>query len=272
MLAILAAAALVPVLAIALTAGVHVMPSSWFHAAFAGAGGALTAIAAVALSISAARQRDGRAVLLSLAFSVMATGLLVHAFATPFWLVGMNGLVQLAGALNLPAGGVILAASALPALRRPVRVGPLLRIQVAVVVALAGTAGAIALSTRTCPRVPSPRSLPAHLVFATGAPLLGRPRVARRRAPSCSPAALATCSSASAWSARRRRVRAARYSMMDLAGWIAHALSSPASRSSASPPRSTCATASPRGRWSATCAPRTSSSTRRRSSARACAP
>src|SRR3954454_13342602 len=137
MLAILAVAAVVPVLAIAGTAGTHVMPASWFHAAFAGAGGALTAVAAVALSVSAAHQRDGRAVLLSLAFSVMATGLLVLAFATPGWLVGMNGLVQLAGALNLPAGGLILAASALPALRRPVRVGALLRLQVVIVAVLA---------------------------------------------------------------------------------------------------------------------------------------
>ena len=188
-----------PVLAIALTAGVDVMPSSWFHAAFAGAGGALTAIAAVALSISAARQRDGRAVLLSLAFSVMATGLLVHAFATPFWLVGMNGLVQLAGALNLPAGGAILAASALPALRRPVRVGLLLRIQVAVVVALA-TAGAIAtLDSHLIPVLPSPRSLPAHLVFATGPRCSASSRGAPG-APSCSPAGSPTCSSASGWS------------------------------------------------------------------------
>ena len=200
MLAILAAAALVPVLAIALTAGVHVMPSSWFHAAFAGAGGALTAIAAVALSISAARQRDGRAVLLSLAFSVMATGLLVHAFATPFWLVGMNGLVQLAGALNLPAGGVILAASALPALRRPVRVGLLLRIQVAVVVALA-TAGAIAdARLAPDPRAPEPAQPPRAPRLRHRAPRCSASSRGAPGARSSSPAGSPTCSSASGWS------------------------------------------------------------------------
>ncbi|MEA2279925.1 MAG: hypothetical protein QOK21_532 [Solirubrobacteraceae bacterium] len=173
LLAILAAAALVPALALVVSAGHHVMPASWFHAAFAGAGGALTAVAAVALSVSAAHQRDGRAVLLSMAFSVMATGLLVHAFATPGWLVGMNGLVQLAGALNLPAGGVILAASALPGLRRPVRIGALLRLQVAIVAVLA-VAGAIAtLDSHLIPVLPSPRSLAAHLVFASGAAVLG---------------------------------------------------------------------------------------------------
>jgi HD-GYP domain-containing protein (c-di-GMP phosphodiesterase class II) len=224
MLAILAVAAVVPVLAIAGTAGTHVMPSSWFHAAFAGAGGALTAIAAVALSVSAARQRDGRAVLLSLAFSVMATGLLVHAFATPGWLVGMNGLVQLAGALNLPAGGAILAASALPALRRPVRVGLLLRIQVAVVVVLA-TAGLIAtLDSHLIPVLPSPRSLPAHLVFATGAAVLGvlawragRTYLLTRRL-----ADLLVCVGL-VWLVGAE-YGLLEYTMMDLAGWAAHTL------------------------------------------------
>ena len=88
-----------------MTAGVHVMPPSWFHAAVAGAGGALAAIAAVALSVIAVRLNDGRAVLLGFAFSVMSGAARFHALATPGVLIGDNGLVQAAGALNLPLGG-----------------------------------------------------------------------------------------------------------------------------------------------------------------------
>ena len=60
-------------------------------------------------------------------------------------LIGENGLVQAAGALNVPLGGLILAASALPSLRRPRSAATVLRIQVATLVALVliGTAGLV---------------------------------------------------------------------------------------------------------------------------------
>ncbi len=69
------------------------------------------------MSVTAARRNDGRALMLGLAFSVMAELLIVHALATPGALLGTNGVVEVAGALNLPFSGLILSASALPALR-----------------------------------------------------------------------------------------------------------------------------------------------------------
>ena len=86
----------------------------------------LAAVAALSLSVFAARVHDGRAVVLGMAFSAMAMMLVIHALATPGALVAENGLVQVAGALNLPAGAVILAASALPAVTRPSNVRALL--------------------------------------------------------------------------------------------------------------------------------------------------
>ena len=83
------------------------------------AAGALAGAAAIAMSVIAVQLNDGRAVLLGFAFSVMAVMLVFHALATPGVLIGENGLVQAAGALNVPLGGLILAASALPSLRRP---------------------------------------------------------------------------------------------------------------------------------------------------------
>ena len=96
---------------------VHVPPI--VHLVTVGTAGALAAAAAITLSVIAVRRNDGRAVLLGFAFSVMAVLLVFHALATPGVLIGDNGLVQAAGALSIPLGGLILAASALPALRRP---------------------------------------------------------------------------------------------------------------------------------------------------------
>ena len=93
------------------------------------------------MSIVGARRNDGRAVWTGMAFSVIAMMLLIHAVATPGALLGDNGVVQIAGALNLPISGTILAASALPALRRPFNVKVLLRIVQAVVVVVLAIAG-----------------------------------------------------------------------------------------------------------------------------------
>jgi hypothetical protein len=76
------------------------------------------ALAAVALTIIGARRRDGRTVLLGTAFSVMAGLLSLHGIATPYFLVGENGVVSLTGGATLPIGGAILALSAIPRFRR----------------------------------------------------------------------------------------------------------------------------------------------------------
>ena len=61
--------------------------------------------------------------LLGTAFSTMTALLAVHGLATPGVLAGPNGVVAFAGAASLPAGALVLALSALPALRRPRRIG-----------------------------------------------------------------------------------------------------------------------------------------------------
>jgi len=101
--------------------------------AVVGVAGALAATSAVTMSIIASRRNDGRAVWIDMAFSVIATMLVMHGLATPGVIAPANGLVQVAGALNLPVCGVILAASGLPVLRRPSRVKLLLTIQLSVV-------------------------------------------------------------------------------------------------------------------------------------------
>ena len=57
--------------------------------------------------------------LVGTAFTVMASLLLVHGFASPGFIVEMHGVVALTGAGTLPVGGVILALSALPFTRSP---------------------------------------------------------------------------------------------------------------------------------------------------------
>jgi hypothetical protein len=166
---IAAAAAVIPTVLIAATAGQRVMIAPVVHVLVVGAAGAFAAGAAIGLSLMAGRFHDGRVVLLGTAFSVMATMLVVHALATPGALVGRNGLMQLAGALNIPAGAAILAASALPTLDGRAHRGSRSWIPLGLAAALA-VAGAVALiDPGRIPPVPRPGSALAQLVFAVGA-------------------------------------------------------------------------------------------------------
>jgi HD-GYP domain-containing protein (c-di-GMP phosphodiesterase class II) len=165
-------AALPPALALGL-AGTHLlMIGAVLHFVVVTAAGLLAASAAIAMSVAAARRQDGHAIVMGTAFAVMAEMLVIHALATPSILLGPNGVVQLAGALNLPAGGTILAASSLPALRRPRRVASLLRIEFAIVAALAVIGAVLLVLGSRVPVVPAPSSLVAELIFATTAPPL----------------------------------------------------------------------------------------------------
>src|SRR4051812_7848344 len=170
--AILAPAALVVVVAYVASAGGMVPLPPLVHLMAVAAAGALAGAAAITMSVIAVRLNDGRAVLLGFAFSVMSVLLVFHALATPGVLIGENGLVQAAGALNLPLGGSILAASALPALRRPRSAATVLRVQVLtlVVLVLIGTAGLV--FPAVIPSVPAYETLAAELVFLAAAPLL----------------------------------------------------------------------------------------------------
>ena len=169
-LAVLARAGLLPALLLAATRMHHmIMFGPVFHMIVVGAAGALAGAASVAMSLIAARRNDGRAVWIGMAFSVMAMLLVIHALSTPGVMLAANGVVQVAGAFNLPVGGAILAASALPLLRRPRRAGLLLRIQF-MVVALLAAAGATALILSSAvPAVPGQSVLMANLIFAAAA-------------------------------------------------------------------------------------------------------
>jgi HD-GYP domain-containing protein (c-di-GMP phosphodiesterase class II) len=169
-LGVLARAGVAPVLLLA-GAGMHhmIMFGPAVHIIVVGAAGALAGAASLAMSIVATRRNDGRAVWLGMAFSVMATMLVIHALATPGVILPANGVVQVAGALNLPLGGTILAASALPLLRRPRWARSLLSTQLAVVGLLAAGGAAVLALPSPVPVVPQPSSLLANLIFIAGA-------------------------------------------------------------------------------------------------------
>jgi hypothetical protein len=128
---------------------------------FAGAAGA-------ALSYGGWRRRDARAVLVGTAFTVMASLLLVHGFASPGFIVEMNGVVALTGAATLPIGAVILALSALSVTRSPRALTPLLYLQAALTVGVVGLGLAALWLPELVPSVPEPASLPAMALLVLG--------------------------------------------------------------------------------------------------------
>jgi putative nucleotidyltransferase with HDIG domain len=141
------------------------------HFGFVTAAALAAAVASAGLTAAGVRQRDGRTILLGTAFSTMTALLAVHALATPGVLVGPNGVTAIAGAASMPVGAAVLALTALPGLRRPRSVAPLLVLQ-----AMLG-AGIVALGTLAMafpgllPRVPAPASPAAVALLAIGAPL-----------------------------------------------------------------------------------------------------
>jgi putative nucleotidyltransferase with HDIG domain len=85
-------------------------------------GAALAAVVAAMLMVYVARrENDARAGLVGVGFMVMAGLLLIHALATPGFILGeygRNATVGLAGALAVPTGGIVFAiALVLPARR-----------------------------------------------------------------------------------------------------------------------------------------------------------
>jgi HD-GYP domain-containing protein (c-di-GMP phosphodiesterase class II) len=217
-------AGLIPVLLLAVSGTHMVMFPPAFHLATVLAAGVLAATAAIAMSLIAARRNDGHAVWLGMAFSVIATLLVIHGLATPGVLLPNNGLVQVAGALNLPICGTILAASGLPILRRPRQVKLLLRIQLTVVAVLA-VAGATALVfSRLVPVVPNPSTTTANVIFVVGAiPLVllawraGRTFLLTRRTSDL------IVASGVVWLIGAQ-YGLLEFTMMDAAWWVAHGL------------------------------------------------
>jgi HD-GYP domain-containing protein (c-di-GMP phosphodiesterase class II) len=162
-------AGLVPTLLIAYSGTQMFMVAPGLHIAVVGVAGLLALTASVAMSVIAMRREDVHALWLGMGFSVMATLLVIHALATPGIILPANGLVQLAGALNLPIGGAILAASGLSVLRRPRRIKLLLGLQLAFIGELAIAGALILVSAPVIPAVPAPSTLAANVIFALGA-------------------------------------------------------------------------------------------------------
>ena len=164
----MATAAVLPGVAMVVDGSRHVRVDRWIHFGGVGLAAAIATGAALALSLLGALQRDGRAVLAGLAFSVMAALLCLHGAATPGILVGSNGVVAFTGGATLPVGCAILALGTLSTFRRPDVVRPLL-------LALGvGALGVLALGITMIhwpglvPSVPEPRSTLALTVLVVG--------------------------------------------------------------------------------------------------------
>jgi HD-GYP domain-containing protein (c-di-GMP phosphodiesterase class II) len=166
---VLVLAALIPTLLIALSGSGMFMVAPWLHIAVVGVAGSLAVLASIAMSAIAVRRNDVQALWLGVGFSVMAKLLVMHALATPGIILPMNGLVQVAGTLNLPIGGALLAASGVSLLRRPRLMKPLFGLQLAVVGELALATALILVTKPSIPIVPAPSSLAANVIFALGA-------------------------------------------------------------------------------------------------------
>ena len=133
----------------------------------------LAAAAALALTVAGARRGDARSVVIGTAFSSMAALLSIHGLMTPGFLVGDNGLVAFSGALTLPVGGAVLALAAIPELRRPSAVRPVLALQATLVIVIGGLGVVGLLKPSFVPAVPEPGSTPAWIVLGLGLAFYG---------------------------------------------------------------------------------------------------
>jgi putative nucleotidyltransferase with HDIG domain len=92
----------------------------------------------------------------------------VHGVATPGILVGPNGVIAAAGGLSVPVGALLLSLTALPALRRPRRVAPLLVLQAAMALAVVALGATGLLIPSAVPPVPAAATGPAYALVAIG--------------------------------------------------------------------------------------------------------
>ncbi len=138
------------------------------HFGLVSAAAIVASLASLALSIAGARARDGRSVLMGMAFSTMTALFAVHALATPGFIAGKNGIIALAGGLSVPIGAGILALTALPALRRPGKIQPLIIAQGVLFFGVL-LLGLIGLSMPSAiPAVPKAQSAPAIVLLILG--------------------------------------------------------------------------------------------------------
>jgi putative nucleotidyltransferase with HDIG domain len=138
------------------------------HFVGVGVSALVAAVAALVLTAIGARRGDGRTVLVGTAFTVMAALLAIHGLATPGIVIGPNGVIAFTGAATLPIGGAVLALSALPSLRRPSGVRPLLVLQFVSVTAVVALGATGMLYPQLLPPVPQPGSPVALTALAAG--------------------------------------------------------------------------------------------------------
>lgn len=167
-LAILAATSIGPLAIIHFFGGreVHVDGGVHFYGLALSSG--VAAAAAVALTVVGARRGDGRAVLVGTAFSAMAALLAVHGLTSPGFLVDSNGVIAFSGAATLPVGAAVLALAALPGLRRPRDVRPLLWLQGALLTLILALGAVGVFAPSLVPAVPEDGSPEAIALLAVG--------------------------------------------------------------------------------------------------------
>ncbi len=168
LLGLLAACAVLPAAVVHFFGGAEVRISGTVHFLPIAVSAGLAAAAALALTLAGARRGDARAVVIGTAFSSMAALLSIHGLMTPGFLVGDNGLVAFSGALTLPVGGAVLALAAVPELRRPSAVRPVLALQAALLMLIAALGVVGGLRPSFVPGVPDPGSTAAWIVLGLG--------------------------------------------------------------------------------------------------------
>jgi hypothetical protein len=172
-LVLVAAAAAGPIVLLHFFGRTQVQVESAVHFGFIAVGAAIAAAAAIALTVVGARRADGRTVLLGTAFTAMTAMLAVHGLATPGILIGQNGVIAFSGAAVLPVGGAVLALSALPALRRPRSVRPLLALQGTLLAAIAALGAIGMLVPSAVPSVPETGSTASYVLLGAGLAFFG---------------------------------------------------------------------------------------------------
>ncbi len=128
----------------------------------------VAAIAAIGLTWFGARRHDTRTMLVGTSFAAMASLLALHGLSTPGVLVGQNGVVALTGGATLPAGGLILAACALPLPRVLRRLTLFLVAETLLLVGILGLGLSALLWPSLVPAIPAPGSPEAYALLAVG--------------------------------------------------------------------------------------------------------
>jgi putative nucleotidyltransferase with HDIG domain len=173
LLGLLAGCAVLPAGAIHFFGKTEVQIPGAVHFLPIGISAGLAGAAALTLTVAGARRGDARAVLIGTAFSSMAALLSIHGLTTPGFIVGDNGLVAFSGALTLPVGGAVLALSAIPELRRPAALRPVLALQAGLLVAIIALGLGGILRPSFVPGVPEAASTPADIVLGIGVVFYG---------------------------------------------------------------------------------------------------